>query len=1011
MMTNNPLLLRATMKRWKQSTIVILLPLLLALAACSGGGGSTVTFDTLPDDDSTVADGMVEDDLLPDGVDPQDLPEDFEPFDLYTKDDGPIPDNVIPDGIVDLLDDIDTPDGDLTGDTGDGWCDEEGGFGCDCTSSADCNSGWCVQTPQGYVCTQTCVEECPLGWPCTQVQDTPDMVFACVPAHAKACSPCGKSQECQGIVIGMKSLCVDMGPAGNYCGGDCSEDGLPCPDGYTCKNASSIEGDSGKQCLPESGQCDCSPLAISEELSTECYNQNDFGLCTGDRFCSEDGLTDCSAKIPAAEICNGEDEDCDGVSDNDLIKEECDVTNEWGACPGTVLCVGGEPICQGKEPTAELCDGLDNNCNGQTDETYSDCDLDGIADCIEADDDADGWPDAQDNCPCVQNPNQLDADSDTMGNACDMDDDNDGVADLQDCQPLNAEVFPGAGESCNGLDDDCDDLVDEGFLDTDQDGTADCTDLDDDGDGIPDSVDNCPQLENADQLDTDFDTQGNACDPDDDGDGYPDGNDCDPLDKMVFPGAPEMCDCKDNNCDGNADEGFTDTDKDGIADCCEDDTDGDTVPNGIDNCPYVPNPDQLNTDGDLLGDACDPDDDNDGVNDALDCNPTEQKAYPNAPEICDGIDNDCDDIVDNGYPDLDEDGIANCVDPDDDGDGIADLLDLCPFFPDPLQIDTDNDGFGNACDGDDDGDGDFDLTDCEPLNPLVNHNSTEFCNGKDDNCDSLVDEVGAAGCVSLFPDQDEDGFGADGEEACLCAAEPPYTAFQGGDCDDNDKLVNPLIKETCNDIDDNCDGFADGEGAQGCEDYFLDTDMDGFGVAQKSQCLCGPEELYTALEVGDCEPDEPDAYPGAEEVCDGLDNDCDSEEDNVDEFNCIQFFKDQDGDGYGLDDDFICGCDPDPMQDYVATDPGDCDDDNDEINPDVEEACGDMVDNNCDGMSDENCFPSSVRATFVSAAVSGTTGNYSFVSATGTPTASKKLGTAEGFSVEVGLIPTSLSGQ
>ena len=992
---------------------LVLLPVVSALCACTGGGGKTVSWDYIPGDtepaDLVSGDYLAPDTdgfVLPDGADG------YLPREIHTKDQPGLPDGWEGDLGDDFRVDLTGVDAtDATGDAGQQWCVEDGGFGCACDSNDDCNSGWCVQTPEGWVCSQTCVEECPAGWACTQVQDSPDVVHACMPVHAKACNPCGKSQECQGIVIGMKTFCVDLGPEGSFCGGDCSDKGLPCQGGYVCEQVKSMEGENGKQCVPASGVCQCSHLAIEEGLATACYSENEYGLCEGERACEEDGLAACSAAQPGPEICNGEDDDCNGVADDALVQEECLVENDWGACPGTVLCVGGQPICQGKEPSAELCDGLDNDCDGDTDEAFSDCDLDGIADCIEADDDADGWPDSLDNCPCVQNPNQLDNDNDTMGDGCDTDDDNDGVADNQDCEPLNKDVFPGAGEQCNGLDDDCDDLIDEGYLDTDQDLEADCVDLDDDDDAIPDTLDNCPLMKNADQMDTDFDKQGDLCDPDDDADGYPDGNDCGPLDKMIYPGAPEMCDCKDNNCDGNKDEGFTDTDGDGVADCCEDDTDGDTIPNGIDNCPYVPNPDQVNTDGDLLGDACDPDDDNDGVIDALDCNPTEVKAYPNAPEICDGVDNDCDEIIDNNFPDLDGDGLANCVDPDDDGDNVPDVFDLCPFFADPLQLDTDGDGLGNACDGDDDGDGDFDLTDCEPLNPQVSHFANEFCNGKDDNCDGLVDEDGSAGCVMLFPDEDKDGFGADGGEACLCAPEPPYTSFQGGDCDDKNDQVNPLFKEICNGLDDDCDGVSDGDGALGCAEYFLDVDGDEFGVADDSQCLCEPTAPYSATEVGDCEPEEAAAFPGNTEVCDEVDNDCDGEVDNVDENSCIPFYKDVDGDGYGLDDDFLCGCEPDEDGDYTALEPGDCDDDNNEINPLAEEACGDMLDNNCDGMKEENCFPSSVRAGFVSAGATAAGGNYHMTTGVGIPFASSKLMTPQGFSVEEGLIPTSLSGQ
>src|SRR5207247_3136089 len=83
--------------------------------------------------------------------------------------------------------------------------------------------------------------------------------------------------------------------------------------------------------------------------------------------------------------------------------------------------------------------------------------------------------------------------------------------------------------------------------------------LDSDGDGINDCDDNCPTVANRDQADSDGDGRGDACDPDADGDGYSTAQgDCDDHDATVYPGAPELCDGKDNNCNGQIDEAFAD---------------------------------------------------------------------------------------------------------------------------------------------------------------------------------------------------------------------------------------------------------------------------------------------------------------------------------------------------------------------------------------------------------------------------------------------------------------------
>ena len=120
-----------------------------------------------------------------------------------------------------------------------------GGFGCPCTANWECDSFFCVSWDEGYVCTDTCITECPEGWVCRSVsQFLPDVVFICVPGASTLCLPCGNDSDCG------DGLCLSF-EDGSRCTRPCDPELRPCPEGYTCAEAESPSGgEASLQCLP-----------------------------------------------------------------------------------------------------------------------------------------------------------------------------------------------------------------------------------------------------------------------------------------------------------------------------------------------------------------------------------------------------------------------------------------------------------------------------------------------------------------------------------------------------------------------------------------------------------------------------------------------------------------------------------------------------------------------------------------------------------------------------------------
>jgi hypothetical protein len=196
------------------------------------------------------------------------------------------------------------------------------------------------------------------------------------------------------------------------------------------------------------------------------------------------------------------------------------------------------------------------------------------------------------------------------------------------------------------------------------------------------------------------------------------GGDCDDADPWVFPGAAELCNGLDDDCDGVSDEGFPDVDGDGVGDPCDPDSDNDGVDDWTDNCPHTPNGLQDDVDGDGMGDACD------------DC-PGGDFADADGDGLCDRIDN-CPGWASASLYDGNGDGIGRACDWDE--DGVRTEVDNCPDHANADQADLDGDGVGDACDADEDGDGV--VNDNCPR--AVNPNQADFDgDGKGDVCECV----------------------------------------------------------------------------------------------------------------------------------------------------------------------------------------------------------------------------------------------------------------------------------
>jgi len=492
--------------------------------------------------------------------------------------------------------------------------------------------------------------------------------------------------------------------------------------------------------------------------------------------------------VPWPDDCNDDDGD---LSERAIVYADADEDGFGDAASGSLECgipsgfVADSTDCDDDDANAhpggvEVCDGADNDCDDTTDDVAAPptwtLDLDG-----------DGYGrDGTEVIAC----NAPGAPWAQAGGDCDDDD---------------ATLNPGQPEECNGFDDDCDDLVDDDDVLT----------------GAPEWF-----------VDADTDGHGDpatalvACLAPEDRIGV--GGDCNDADPAVHPGADEA-DCQDPvdyNCDGFT--GGDDGDGDGFSACSECD------------------------DGDI-------------------------SVFPGATEVCDGVDQDCDDVVDDGASD------ALAWYPDDDGDkyGAIGAPVLACLTPDHHV----------AVAGD-----------CADTDPAVRPGALETCNAIDDDCDDDVDDADddVVGASTWYADGDGDQWGGAAVTAC---DQPANTRVVGGDCNDTVAAVHPGAPEAnCDDpVDYNCDGSVG----------HVDTDGDTFEAC------------------ADCDDGDAARKPGAPETCDDEDDDCDGTPDDA-AIDAPTWFHDDDGDGFGDATAPAVACDV-PVE-HVADDT-DCDDTNGLVNP------------------------------------------------------------------------------
>jgi len=358
-------------------------------------------------------------------------------------------------------------------------------------------------------------------------------------------------------------------------------------------------------------------------------------------------------------------------------------------------------------------------------------------------------------------------------------------------------------------DDDSTSDSEETVADATSDGEADSTVEDAD---VEAGMDADTESTDADSGGTDGDTTG----PSDSGDV---GNDADAT--CVPTDVGEVCDGKDNDCNGQTDE------------CCTTyyrDSDGDG---------YGLNSNSVESCTEPMGFAT-----QDG-----DCDDSDADKNPGESEVCDGKDNDCNAQTDENVK------TEYCEDSDSDGYGNSSQTTRACSAPSGY--------VESPC------------TDCDDTDGSANPGASEVCNdGTDNDCDGDIDENCQGNC---YRDKDGDNYGVSGNTGPCMSSD---FVKRDGDCDDGDMSVNPGASETCDGVDNDCNGATD----ECCDTYYEDSDTDGYGNSSVTKEACSKPSGYVADDT-DCLDTDRKVNPGQTNYFDtthnggGWDYNCDGTDD------------------------------------------------------------------------------------------------------------------------------------